>query len=60
MYYPPSNHYDDHHSRYDPYRRPEFYDPYMPPRGAPSMPPHQRYYHPSNKFSHHSGIFIIH
>lgn len=35
--------------RYDPYRRPEFYDPYMMQRGS-QMPP-QPYYHHSSKIS---------
>lgn len=35
--------------RYDPYRRPDFYDPYMMQRGG--MPPAQPYYHHSAKMS---------
>lgn len=44
-------------SRYDPYRRPDFYDPYMMPRGAPSshLPPPPPYYHHAEKYSSSSG-----
>lgn len=40
--------------RYDPYRRPDFYDPYMMQRGAP-MPPQPYYHHHSAKMSSNSG-----
>ena len=57
---PSSSHYDNRrppmqmdqppHARYDPYRRPDFYDPYMQPRGG-AMPPRQpNFYQQSNKF----------
>jgi len=39
--------------RYDPYRRPEFYDPYMMQRGAPPPPP-PNYYHHQEKMGNNS------
>ncbi|CAF0961664.1 unnamed protein product [Brachionus calyciflorus] len=61
--HPPSMHHmpidQPRMSRYDPYRRPEFYDPYMMPRGGPSshLPPPPPYYHHPDKYSsgHHSS-----
>ena len=39
--------------RYDPYRRPDFYDPYMMPRGGP--PPPQYYHQEKMGSSGHGG-----